>query len=378
MTPYMELVVRNRVFLLADLLGWVLIPVGALALVTGGAIGPFAGHLVKFTAIAVCFKLAAMWWWGLYRRYWRYASIEELGLIALALVSASVLAILAYYALGHLILTDRRVLPPAVPVMDLFFTLAFVGGARFSVRLREHLRQKHHGRLGRTRVLIVGAGHAGTMIARELRANPQLDLEPVGFIDDDVAKHGNTIHGLPVLGGRERIGEIARDYAVTQVIIAMPTVPGSVIREIRDACARARLQTKTIPGVFEILAGRVTVNQIRDVRIDDLLRRRRSGRTKGRWRSWCGVCACWSRGPAGPSAVSCAGRWRVSGPPSLCSSGTAKTAFSTSIRSFCSSRRVWTSRRSSPTFGMSGGSAGCSTRIGRRRCSTLRHTSTCR
>ncbi|HLB37728.1 MAG TPA: nucleoside-diphosphate sugar epimerase/dehydratase, partial [Gemmatimonadales bacterium] len=109
---------------------------------------------------------------------------------------------------------------------------------------------------------------------RELRANPQLQLEPVGFIDDSVSKRGITIQGLQVMGAREDIPELARLYNVHKVIIAMPTVPGSVIREIRDICDRAKLQAKIIPGVFDIISGRVNVSQLRDVQIEDLLRRK--------------------------------------------------------------------------------------------------------
>jgi FlaA1/EpsC-like NDP-sugar epimerase len=111
------------------------------------------------------------------------------------------------------------------------------------------------------------------MIVQEMRANPQLGLVPVAFLDDDPAKQGAQIRGLPVLGGRERIPELAEEYGVAEVIIAMPTAPGAAVREILGICKAAGVAARTIPGLYGILSGEVSVSQIRDVDIEDLLRR---------------------------------------------------------------------------------------------------------
>ena len=224
----MRFAVRNRVFLFADLIGWALIPVAALILRVDGLelMAPYLPHLLAFTLGAIGCKLAALWSFGLYRRYWRYASMDELGMITVAVIGAGLAASLVYYAFFLPFARSGQRVPTSVPVLDTLLTLFYVGGTRFAARMTEHLRQKLQGRVVRERVLIAGAGDAGSMIARELRANPQLELEPVGFVDDNPHKHGNEIHGVPVLGGRGAIPELARDYAVTQVIIAMPGVPG--------------------------------------------------------------------------------------------------------------------------------------------------------
>ena len=119
----------------------------------------------------------------------------------------------------------------------------------------------------------MGAGDAGAMIVRELRNNPHLGLEPVGFLDDDLGKHDVNIHGVPVLGDRHAIPEMVAGYKVSQVIIAMPTAPGAEIRDIMRICGEAGVQARIIPGIYELLDGSVSVNQLREVRIEDLLRR---------------------------------------------------------------------------------------------------------
>jgi FlaA1/EpsC-like NDP-sugar epimerase len=123
------------------------------------------------------------------------------------------------------------------------------------------------------RVLIVGAGVAGAMILKELKLNPQLSLDPVGLLDDDPAKQDVRIHGVPVLGKLRDLGEIVPSLGVEEVIIAMPTASGKTIRKVVQMCKEANVPSKTIPGMFEIISGSATVEQIRDVDIEDLLRR---------------------------------------------------------------------------------------------------------
>jgi FlaA1/EpsC-like NDP-sugar epimerase len=119
----------------------------------------------------------------------------------------------------------------------------------------------------------MGAGDAGAMIVRELQNNPHLGLEPVGFLDDDLGKHDVKIHGVPVLGDRHAIPAAVKKHQVRQVIIAMPTAPGKEIRDIVRICGEAGVEARTIPGIYELLDGSVSVKQVRDVDIQDLLRR---------------------------------------------------------------------------------------------------------
>ncbi|NJN54865.1 MAG: polysaccharide biosynthesis protein [Anaerolineae bacterium] len=144
---------------------------------------------------------------------------------------------------------------------------------RLTVRSYVRYQYRLHGLPPGKNVLIAGAGDAGALIAREMQRNPQLGMIPVGFVDDDPAKHGMRIHGVRVLGQRETIPELVSRLDVRQIIIAMPTASGPTIRQFVEICEEAHVQTKTIPGMYELLDGAVSVNQLRDVDIEDLLRR---------------------------------------------------------------------------------------------------------
>ena len=214
---------------------------------------------------------------GVYTRYWRYASVEELVLLA-GSVTIGVLLTGGISLVAVRLLPAAWAVPRSIPLIFLLLALVATAGPRFLLRLAA--RSTAHGRADKGSrvhapepVLIMGAGEAGAMIVRELQRNPYLGLEPVGFLDDDLAKHDVRIHGVPVLGDRHAIPEMAQGHKVRQVIIAMPTTSGKTIRELVAICNAAGLQTKIIPGLYELIGGTVSVGQLREVRIDDLLRR---------------------------------------------------------------------------------------------------------
>ncbi len=271
---------RNRHFLVLDFLALSLTPALALVLRTDGTVldERYLQPLAVFTLAALVCKLLLFFPFGLYARYWRYASIEELGLIVFATFSALILETLLFFgALRPLGLIPLD-FPRSIPFLDGLLTVLVVGGGRFSVRLAMRLyRQRwvngRHTESPSQPVLIMGAGDAGAMIVRELQNNPHLGLEPVGFLDDDLGKHDVKIHGVPVLGDRHAIPAAVQQHQVRQVIIAMPTARGVEIRDIVRICGEAGVQARIIPGIYELLDGSVSVKQVRDVRIEDLLRR---------------------------------------------------------------------------------------------------------
>jgi FlaA1/EpsC-like NDP-sugar epimerase len=234
-----------------------------------------AARFAWFAAAALTIKPAVFMAFGLYYRYWRYASIGDLLAIVLSVSAATAaLAVLLVVAtLLHVVEGFSR----SVLFIDWLLTLALVGGTRLSVRVvgeawrRGGLKRAEHG--SARLALIVGAGAAGTMVAREMYQNPQLGLTPAGFLDDDAAKQGKRILGIPVLGSTSELARVATERGIDEVLIAMPTAAGTVLRQIADKCRENGLTSRTIPGVFELVDGVVSVTRLRQIDIADLLRR---------------------------------------------------------------------------------------------------------
>lgn len=205
---------------------------------------------------------------GIYKRLWRYASVDELMLIVFAVGAGSAVSYLYswYFNLP---------LPRSVYVIYGVLLLFFIGGCRFSLRvLVKYLKKIEGNNNGEKPVLIIGAGDAGVMVADELKKHQAvLGTRIVGFIDDDPNKQRQIIHGMPVLGKREMIQQVVEDRGIKEIIFAMPSASYSQQRIIIDLCKDLPVKLKTVPGMFEILGGQVSLTQLKEVEIEDLLKR---------------------------------------------------------------------------------------------------------
>jgi FlaA1/EpsC-like NDP-sugar epimerase len=206
---------------------------------------------------------------------WRYISMREILRILIASVAASSLVLaLRLMASGFEFEGNIFLVPISVIAMD--GVLGFVGlaGARAARRLQgeEQERKRRANGIHRKRALLIGAGQAGVLVAREIANRPDLGIEPVGFLDDDIRKVGTRIGGLPVLGTTQRIVDIAERKRVKRVLITI-AAGGQEIRRIALQCKDAGLDTKIIPGLYEIVGDKINLSRIRDVAIEDLLGR---------------------------------------------------------------------------------------------------------
>jgi FlaA1/EpsC-like NDP-sugar epimerase len=200
----------------------------------------------------------------LYEGLWRYASIWDLRNI-IAGVCSSTLLFYAVVRWGSALPSYPR----SVFVIDSLLLIVFLGGIRLARRIYREL-----GHLDREkRILIYGAGDAGEMIVRDMKNNPLYEYEPIGFVDDDSTKVGMRIHGVRVLGtGRDLAKVIEREHP-HEVLVAIPRAQPATIREIVRSLEPFTLPIKTLPGLWHIIDGKVTVSQIRDLSIEDLLER---------------------------------------------------------------------------------------------------------
>lgn len=209
---------------------------------------------------------------SIYRRYWRYASFEEVQLLAGASILAMALA-LAVHTVTALALPLTPALPRSIPFITLPIMLAFISLPRLFVRIDASQERRRRASDRPLDVLVVGAGDAGSMIVREIQHNCKLQMNVVGLLDDDPDKRGLRLHGVEVLGDRHAIPALAARLQVRQVIIAMPGAPGKAVREILHICKDAGIPVRTMPGVHELIDGTISVSQLRNIQIEDLLRR---------------------------------------------------------------------------------------------------------
>lgn len=266
---------RNRHFFALDALLFLAIPTLALALRLDRLPPPERHYasLVVVTMLFAVIKLLMFYLAGLYSRYWRYASVDELVQLVVASTLALGLQLTLFFGLLRPLAVVTPDFPRSIPFLDGLLTLLFAGILRSSVRVAERLRQRLDGHPEPKRLIIVGAGEAGVAILTELRRNSRLGLLPVAFIDDDPQKHGANIRGVTVAGDRRQLAKVIKNTAAQQVVIAMPHAPGDVVREITRSCEQVGIKAHIIPGIDDLLDGRSAVNQLREVDIEDLLRR---------------------------------------------------------------------------------------------------------
>jgi FlaA1/EpsC-like NDP-sugar epimerase len=219
-------------------------------------------YFISITAIS----FLILFFSNLYNKMWQYASMAELYSIlkTTAIINTAFIIYLYFSTISF---------PRSIVIINGITEIFFLGGFRFALRvLRDYIiSQNSHG--AKSRVLIIGAGDAAEIIIREMQKHPELEKEIVGLIDDDPAKKNLEIHGKEVLGDRNKIPEIIEDYSVDQVIIAIPSAEGNTIREFYELSNKKDVKVEIVPGVYEILNGDVNLSQIREVKVEDLLRR---------------------------------------------------------------------------------------------------------
>ena len=225
----------------------------------------------------IILKYLVMFGFGVPRFSWRYVGTREASRILAAMTVATTILVALRLGVGHLGgYTKYLVIPLGVLGMDYALSFLGVGGVRFLRRMiAEGAERSKYGADGEEpkKTLLVGAGRAGVMVAREVQQNPGLGMDVVGFVDDDSMKTGTVIRGFKVLGDTESIGVITEEKEVDQCVICIASAPGASIRRIVEKCEEASLPVKIIPGIYEILDGRVSLNRLREVSIEDLLGR---------------------------------------------------------------------------------------------------------
>ena len=228
----------------------------------------YISQIFFIAIILVPFKILVFWIFRLYHISFRYISLGEvLSVIKASALTSPMIALIA------LVFRDMRILsgfPRSVVFIDFFLTFFFITGVRAFFRLY----YSGPNRKKRKDILIIGAGSAGEQLVRDMVRSPRSSYLPVGFIDDNPQKKHTLIHGAKVLGGREDISKVVKKFDIKAIIIAIPSVTSKEIREIMEYVRKTDIKdVKVLPGLSDLINGKVTLRDIRDISIEDLLGR---------------------------------------------------------------------------------------------------------
>jgi FlaA1/EpsC-like NDP-sugar epimerase len=221
--------------------------------------------ILIITLLMISYQVFAHFY-QLYKRAWEYAGPEEMMMI----VKAVSLSVFTTAILQVVIMQDLSL---RVLMSSWMIQMLLIGGSRYSWRLFKD-RQSRNKVNDIKRTLIIGAGSAGTLVARQLRQSSDCDLNPVAFIDDDMRKQKLNILSIPVVGGIESLQHHVENLNIEMIVIAIPSLSKPELNRIYEECKKTKVKTQMLPMFEDLVTGKVAVNEIRDVNVDDLLGRK--------------------------------------------------------------------------------------------------------
>lgn len=228
----------------------------------------FERWMLPLAVLALAVYIVLYLLFGLYRLVLRFVGVDTL----IRLLAATSIGFATLLAIDLLVPFSTGVRPVPIGVLFMQAIMVFLGtsAVRLTGRVLMHLRSSRHG-AGR-RVIIIGAGSAGSLLLREIQNRPDLDLSVVGFLDDNRALKGRTINGVPVLGSTSELDSVVARHSVHEILVAMPSAPRETVRRILNAAADASAQTRVMPQLV-IAKGSVSLRDLRAVDVEDLLGR---------------------------------------------------------------------------------------------------------
>lgn len=261
--------IRKSILLLLDIILVGAALMGAYLLRFEGYIGSYWEQYKDVVVFVILIYIISNWIFGLYKKMWRYASIQELlGIFW----SATFSAFLTYFLFWVL---DTKI-PRSVLLMTWLLSIFGIGGTRFAYRVlreRQNKSRNHRNHSIKKRLMIVGGGDAGANLVKELVQNPESQYIPVVIVDDADWKLNNQIYNVPVKGNTHKIPELVESEEVEDIIIAIPSASKSRIREIVSLAQTTNANIKILPNMNDLINGKAELNQVRNVEVADLLGR---------------------------------------------------------------------------------------------------------
>lgn len=260
---------RKLILMLLDIACINVALIGALSLRFDGQVpGQYWALFMQQAWLIVGFQIVVFYVFNLYNSLWRYAGTDELLNVILSVTAVNLpLFVLTFFVETHF--------PKSVHIIMWASELILIGGSRISYRVLRRIRLSYYLEAHKTNknVAIVGAGDAAEMVIKEFKKHPELGQKPVAIFDDDVVKIGRKIKNVPIVGKIGEMVELINELKIEEIIIAIPSAPRQRLKEIIEVCRETKCKLKTLPGVYEMIDGKVNISQIRDVDIEDLLGR---------------------------------------------------------------------------------------------------------
>lgn len=226
--------------------------------------------IIPVIVITILFNII----FNMYEHIWKYASIEELLSIVYSITLSNIVFIIYSYFVNYKLLENQYYrFPFTVHIIFWILCTVLLGGTRFIYRIAEEVKVNDNNNGKMVKLLIVGAGDAGALLIKEIKKHRELKYNIVGLVDDESSKVGKNINGVKVIGTRGDIVTISNKYSVEEIILAMPSASLQTQKDILNICKKTKCKLKTVPGIYEIIDGKVNISKIRNVDIEDLLGR---------------------------------------------------------------------------------------------------------
>jgi FlaA1/EpsC-like NDP-sugar epimerase len=219
-------------------------------------------HIIQIIAL----KLFIYYFMNIYRSIWEYASIPEMVQIVATSIIAN-LAMIAYFVIMQV------TLPRSIYLLVLLLDTALMGLSRFAPRAKSIFQAFLKTQGNYKRIMIIGAGQAGALVIKEFNQHDDLKSKPAVLIDDDPSKQGKNIAGVRVAGTSKDIEKVAKQYDIDEIIIAIPTITKKQLQQVYKECQKTDCKVKKVPGIYELINGKVDIKEIKEVEIEDLLGR---------------------------------------------------------------------------------------------------------
>ena len=249
---------------------WSLMTLVAFLLRLDGDLTGYSKLVLQLTLVLFGAKAFLVWYIGSFRQSWRNTTFNDLFQIFLMVTVLSI----PYFGA---VLVGRNIfgIPVSVPIIEYFFSILCLTSirafTRFIIKYRIPVLR---GNKESKRILIAGAGESGTMVAKEMLKNKDANMQPIAFVDDDLSKRKQKFMGIPVLGTVYDLPNLVRRLRIDEVVIAMPSESGDAIRRVVEKARTTDATYKIIPGIYDLLSGKVSISQLRNVDVEDLLRRK--------------------------------------------------------------------------------------------------------